>query len=111
MTNKTHMHHALTLARQAADAGEVPVGAVLVDYCTGEVVAEAYNQVETLGDPTAHRNQSTHDRHVMTLRRWKTSGLMAIESLGKGGQRKRQWDTRFGVGHPTGVLQMGNPVT
>lgn len=34
-------------------AGEVPVGAVLVD-ANGEIVAAAHNRVATDGDPTAH---------------------------------------------------------
>jgi tRNA(adenine34) deaminase len=43
---------ALAQARLAADAGEVPVGAVvLID---GEVVAAAHNLRESLADPTAH---------------------------------------------------------
>lgn len=48
------MRRAMALAQAAADAGEAPVGAVLVDPATGEVVAEAYNQPIRLHDPTAH---------------------------------------------------------
>lgn len=48
------MQRALGLARAAADAGEAPIGAVLVDPATGEVVAEAHNQPIGLNDPTAH---------------------------------------------------------
>lgn len=46
------MARALELARIAAEAGEVPVGAVVVR--DGEIVAEAHNQPRALGDPTAH---------------------------------------------------------
>ncbi len=45
---------ALREARSAAERGEVPVGAVLVDGRSGELLARAHNRVETLGDPTAH---------------------------------------------------------
>jgi len=48
------MRRAIELARVAGDAGEVPIGAVLVDEETGEVVAEAANACEGDGDPTAH---------------------------------------------------------
>src|SRR5690606_35648570 len=48
------MDIALAEAEAAATRGEVPVGAVLVDAATGRVVARAGNQVEALGDPTAH---------------------------------------------------------
>ncbi|MCB2054709.1 MAG: nucleoside deaminase [Geminicoccaceae bacterium] len=47
------MQRALALARAAAAAGEVPVGAVVVD-AEGVVLAEAVNRVERDGDPTAH---------------------------------------------------------
>lgn len=45
---------ALQEAEAAARAGEVPVGAVLVDGTSGEVLASAHNRVEALHDPTAH---------------------------------------------------------
>jgi len=48
------MELALDQARAAADAGEVPVGAALVDGTTGEVLGLAHNRVEDLSDPTAH---------------------------------------------------------
>ena len=46
------MRFALEEATLAFEAGEVPVGAVLVQ--NGEVVARAHNMVETLHDTTAH---------------------------------------------------------
>lgn len=48
------MRRAMELARAAAAAGEAPIGAVLADPATGEVVAEAHNQPIGLNDPTAH---------------------------------------------------------
>jgi tRNA(adenine34) deaminase len=48
-----HMARALDLARAAAQAGEVPVGAVLAGP-HGTVLAEAHNLTRTLPDPTAH---------------------------------------------------------
>ncbi len=48
------MQLALAEAQAAAAAGEVPVGAVLVDGTTGEVLAQAHNRVDTDTDPTAH---------------------------------------------------------
>lgn len=46
------MQHALGLARQAAEAGEVPVGAVIVK--DGELVSEGFNQPILDHDPSAH---------------------------------------------------------
>ncbi len=47
------MREALSLAEQAAQRGEVPVGALIVDS-SGEVLARAHNSPITLKDPTAH---------------------------------------------------------
>jgi len=46
------MRQALVLARRAAEAGEVPVGAVLVRGA--EVIGEGWNQPIGASDPTAH---------------------------------------------------------
>lgn len=46
------MQQALQEARKAAEAGEVPVGAVVV--CRDRIIARAHNLTETLNDVTAH---------------------------------------------------------
>ncbi|WP_308911429.1 nucleoside deaminase [Pseudokordiimonas caeni] len=48
-----HMDAALALAEAAAEAGEVPVGAVITGP-DGQVIARAHNRVVTDHDPTAH---------------------------------------------------------
>lgn len=52
LTDEDCMQLALRLAREAAERGEVPVGAVVT--CQGRIIARAYNQVEMLNDATAH---------------------------------------------------------
>ena len=47
------MEYALAQASAAAERGEVPVGAVVVDSA-GSLVAASGNRVEELNDPTAH---------------------------------------------------------
>ena len=47
------MEYALAQASAAAERGEVPVGAVVVDPA-GSLVAASGNRVEELNDPTAH---------------------------------------------------------
>ena len=49
----SYMEIALAEARAAADRGEVPVGAVLVDP-SGTVVAQDGNRTREQNDPTAH---------------------------------------------------------
>lgn len=46
------MQFALREARNAYEANEVPVGAVIV--INNKIIARGYNQVELLKDPTAH---------------------------------------------------------
>ncbi len=46
------MKRAILQAQTAYDEDEVPVGAVLVK--DGEIIAESYNQLIQLNDPTSH---------------------------------------------------------
>lgn len=50
--NAKYMDYALKEAKNAAEMGEVPIGAVIVK--NGEILASAHNLCESLKDPTAH---------------------------------------------------------
>jgi tRNA(adenine34) deaminase len=50
-SDEQHIRRAIQLAKEAADNGDVPVGAVLV---SGELTLEAKNEKEARPDPTAH---------------------------------------------------------
>lgn len=52
MTDEFYMSQALKEAQKAYDAGEVPVGAIVV--LDNTIIARAHNQVELLNDSTAH---------------------------------------------------------
>jgi tRNA(adenine34) deaminase len=52
MTDEQYMQQALLEAQKAFDAGEVPVGAIIV--INSKIIARAHNQVELLNDSTAH---------------------------------------------------------
>lgn len=52
MTDEQYMQQALKEAQKAFDAGEVPVGAIIV--MNERIIARAHNQVELLNDSTAH---------------------------------------------------------
>ena len=52
--DEINMRRALALAQAAASAGEAPIGAVIVNPATGEVIAEGANAPIALNDPTAH---------------------------------------------------------
>lgn len=51
-TDSTFMQAALDLARQGLEAGEVPVGAVVVK--DGEIIGRGFNAPISRHDPTAH---------------------------------------------------------
>ena len=48
------MRIALEEAASASARGEVPVGAVIVELASGQILSRAGNRVEELADPTAH---------------------------------------------------------
>lgn len=54
MQNLKPMQCALQEAEKARDQNEVPVGAVIVDGISGEIIALAHNEMEKNHDPTAH---------------------------------------------------------
>jgi tRNA(adenine34) deaminase len=69
----TPMDAALEEAKAAAARGEVPVGAVIVDGASGEIVARAGNETRALKDPTAHAE-------VLAIRR--AAAALGAERLG-----------------------------
>lgn len=54
MTDMDYMALAMEQARAARGRGEVPIGAVLVDGASGDVLAADGNRTRALSDPTAH---------------------------------------------------------
>jgi tRNA(adenine34) deaminase len=54
MSDESYMAMALSLAETAAGVGETPVGCVIVDEASGEIIAAAANGPIGMTDPTAH---------------------------------------------------------
>ena len=48
------MREALVLAEHAAAKGESPIGAIIIDPATNQLVASAHNQPITDNDPSSH---------------------------------------------------------
>ena len=67
-----YMRKAMRLAERAAEAGEVPVGAVVV--FEGKVVARAWNQVELLKDGTAHAEMLALTQAASAVGNWRLTG-------------------------------------
>ena len=73
------MQEALRLARMAYDAGEVPVGAVVVK--DGQIVGRGFNSTETDKDPTSHAEIKAIRQAAQTLGGWRLSGCSMYVTL------------------------------
>lgn len=78
---QTYMTRALELAAEAAAQGEVPVGAVIVDPKTGEIVAEGHNAPIAGHDPTAHAEIAAIRAAAAKLGNYRLPGLHLYVTL------------------------------
>lgn len=74
------MKAALDQARQAGEAGDVPVGAVLLDE-SGAIVAADHNRREALNDPTAHAEMLVLSRRAREIESWRLVGHTLVVTL------------------------------
>lgn len=74
------MERALDQARLAAKAGEVPVGAVVVDH-QGNLVAEAGNNCIAASDPSGHAEMLAVRRAAMVLGNYRLPGTTLYVTL------------------------------
>jgi tRNA(adenine34) deaminase len=79
VNHETWMKRALGEAEKALDAGEVPVGAVVV--YENRIVGRGHNQVETLQDPTAHAEMIAVSAAASTLGSWRLEGCVLYATL------------------------------
>lgn len=68
MTDEDYIRKAMELAARAEEAGDVPIGAVLV---SGELVLEAKNEKESRPDATAHAEMLLLQEAARTLHAWR----------------------------------------
>ena len=66
------MAQAMGLAAQAAEIGEVPVGAVVV--CDGQVIGQGYNQTISAHDPCAHAEITALRQAAKAIGNYRLSG-------------------------------------
>lgn len=79
MSDLVFLRRALELARQAGEAGEVPIGAVVVR--DGVVVGEGRNRMEELRDATAHAEMLALREASQALGDWRLDGCALYASL------------------------------
>jgi tRNA(Arg) A34 adenosine deaminase TadA len=75
------MRIALQAAQAAAERGETPVGAVVVDPDNGEVIAVAGNAPIGSQDPTAHAEILAMREAARKLGNYRLSGLTLVVTL------------------------------
>ncbi|MCQ8184787.1 tRNA adenosine(34) deaminase TadA [Parvularcula maris] len=80
MTDEEAMERAMELARAAAEAGEVPVGAVLLS-AEGQVLAEAHNAPITRCDPSAHAEMLALRQGAEALGNYRLTGCTLVVTL------------------------------
>jgi tRNA(adenine34) deaminase len=79
--DETTMRIALALAQDAARAGETPVGAVVVDPASGEVITGAANAAIASNDPTAHAEILALRAAASALGNYRLTGLTLVVTL------------------------------
>jgi tRNA(adenine34) deaminase len=75
------MRQALGLARKAADLGEVPVGALVVQTSTGRVLSRRHNTTESRFDPTGHAEIAALRAAAKKLGRWRLNDCALVVTL------------------------------
>lgn len=74
------MHQAIRLAREAVGAGDVPVGAVVVD-ADGGVLGSGANEREASRDPSAHAEIVALRAAAARIGAWRLSGTTLVVTL------------------------------
>lgn len=74
------MVEALAQAHLALDAGDVPVGAVVLDP-DGHLVGRGHNRREASHDPTAHAEVIALREAAQALRTWRLDGCTLVVTL------------------------------
>ena len=80
MTKEVWMREALSEARLAAAAGDIPVGCVIVDG-SGEIIARGRNRREALHDATAHAEVEAIRAASKLRRSWRMEDCTLVVTL------------------------------
>jgi tRNA(adenine34) deaminase len=75
------MEMALEEARAAGEHGDVPIGAVVVDVATGDVLARRHNEREAAHDPTAHAEVLALRDAAAARGNWRLDGCALVVTL------------------------------
>lgn len=79
--DRTVMARAIELAREAAKAGEAPIGAVVYQTASGCVIAEARNTREGDADPCGHAELIAVRAASKAIGDWRLNGCTLVVTL------------------------------
>jgi len=77
--HKEFLQRSIELAKQAAEQGEVPVGALVTQ--NNKIIAEAFNQKEQNADASQHAEVLAIQKASKTLGDWRLTGCTLYTSL------------------------------
>ncbi len=77
MTDEEYMQEALKEAEAGAEAGEIPVGAILVDG-GGRIIARAHNNKEKLKNPVRHAEIEVMEKGVEILGKYLSEATLYV---------------------------------
>jgi tRNA(adenine34) deaminase len=80
-TDIAMMDRALELAREAASAGEVPVGAVVYETTTGRILGEGRNTREAACDPAGHAEHTAIRDACRAISDWRLNHCTLVVTL------------------------------
>ncbi len=78
--HELYMRLALEQARQAAEVGEIPVGAILIDQ-NGEILAATHNSTEADHSPLAHAEMRAIEEGCRKKKGWRLSDCTMYVTL------------------------------
>ena len=80
-TDIAMMKRAIDLAQQSAEVGEVPVGAIVYDTASGEIVAQAHNTREMHNNPAGHAEFTAIQQACEQLGDWRLNHCTLVVTL------------------------------
>ena len=81
MNDIFYMNEALKLAKKASEQDEIPVGAVVVDSSSGEIIGRGYNMCEQLSSPIKHAEMIALEQAANSRGSWRLTNAALYVTL------------------------------